>query len=64
MARHYAEPNMNKLLARNLPFDSDFIQLLHPLMVPLHFFDLNHQYECHVLGFAFIFKSFVYMHSP
>ena len=36
MTRHQAEPNINILLTRNLPFDSDFRQWSHPSMIPLH----------------------------
>ena len=34
--RHHAEPNINILLTRNLPFDSDFRKWSHPSMIPLH----------------------------
>ena len=36
MPRHHPEPNINMLLTRNLPFDSDIRQWSHPLMMPLH----------------------------
>ena len=36
MTRHHAEPNINILLARSLPFDSYVRQWSHPLMIPLH----------------------------
>ena len=35
--RHYAEPNINILLTRNLPFHSDVKQWSHPFLIPLHF---------------------------
>ena len=35
--RHYAEPNNNILLTRNLPFYSDVKQGSHPFLIPLHF---------------------------
>ena len=37
MTRHHAEPNINILLTKNLPFDTEVWQWRHPLMIPLHF---------------------------
>ena len=37
MIRHHAEPNINILLTRNLPFNSDVKQSRHPLLMSLHF---------------------------
>ena len=37
MTRHQSESNINILLTRNLPFDSDVRQRNHPLMIPLHY---------------------------
>ena len=36
MTRHHTEPNINILLTKNLPFDSDIRQFSHSLMIPLH----------------------------
>ena len=36
MNRDHAEPNISKLLTRNLSFDSDVRQWSHPLIIPLH----------------------------
>ena len=36
ITRHHAGPNINILLTRNLPFESDFRQWSHPLVIPLH----------------------------
>ena len=36
MTRHHPEPNINILLTRNFPFDSDDRQRRNPLMIPLH----------------------------
>ena len=61
MNRYYAEPNINILLTRNLPFDSDIRQRSHPLMIPLHCLWANSnnrmcgQFECGVTGFCFCF---------
>ena len=35
MTRHRAEPNINILLTRNLPFDSDVRHGSHDLMIPV-----------------------------
>ena len=35
MTRHHAEPNINILLTRNLPFDTDARHGSHDLMIPL-----------------------------
>ena len=35
MARHHAEPNIDVLLAKNLPLDSDVREWSHPLRIPL-----------------------------
>ena len=69
MSRHYAEPNINILLARNLPFDSDVRQGSHPLMIPLHCLCAKSnnrtrgQFKCDVLGFVLVLISFVHMHG-
>ena len=36
VTRLHAEPNINMLLTRNLPSDSDVRQGSHPLMMTLH----------------------------
>ena len=36
MTRHRAEPNINILLTRNLPFDSDVRHWSRILMIPMH----------------------------
>ena len=36
MTRHHAELNINILLTRNLPFESDLRQRSHPLMISMH----------------------------
>ena len=68
VTRHHAEPNINILLIRNLPFGSDIRQWGHPLMIPLHYFwaDSNNtahgQFECNVTWFSFCF-DFVRSHA-
>ena len=37
MTGHHAKPNINILVTRNLPFDSDVRLWRHPLMILLHF---------------------------
>ena len=64
MTRHHAEPNINILLTRNLPFDYDVRKCSHPLMIPLHCLwpKLNNrtrgQFECDVIWFCFVLFSF------
>ena len=59
MNRHHAELNIILLLARNLPFDSDFKHWSHPLMLPLHCLWANSndrmrdQFECDMTWFCF-----------
>ena len=54
MTRHHAESNVNTLLTRNLPFDSDVRHGSHPLMIPLHCFyaksnnKMRGQFKCDV----------------
>ena len=61
MTRHQAEPNINILLTRNLPFDSDFRQWSHPSMIPLHCLwaksnnSTRGQFECDATWFCFCF---------
>ena len=61
VTRHHAEPNINMLLARNLPFDSDARQWSHTLMIPLHCLwaksnnRTRGQFECNVTWFCFCF---------
>ena len=63
MTRHHAEPNINILLTRNLPFDSDVRQRSHPLMIPLDRLwaksnnRTSGQFECDVTLFCFCFDS-------
>ena len=59
---HHAKPNINILLTRNIPFDSDVRQRSHPLMIPLHYLWAKSnnrtlgQFECDVwLVFVFDF---------
>ena len=63
MTRHHAEPNINVLLTRNLPFDSDFRQWRHPLMISLDAYNRTHgQFKCDVTWFRFCFE-FVHTHG-
>ena len=68
MARHHAEPDINILLTRNLPFDSYVRQWSHPLMIPLHCLwaksnnRTRGQFECDVNRFCFCF-NFVRSHT-
>ena len=61
ITRRHAEPNINILLTRNLPFESDVRQWSHPLMIPLHCLwaksnNRTHcQFECDVTWFRFCF---------
>ena len=65
MARQHAN---NILLTRNLPFDSDFRQPSHPLMIPLYclWAKSNNrtrlQFECDMI-FVFVKISFIHMHG-
>ena len=64
-----AEPNIDILLTRNLPFDTDVRQGGHPLMIPLHFCGIKRTIERVVnlnvmwLGFAFVLISFIHVHG-
>ena len=62
MTRHHAEPNINILLTRNLPFDSDIRQLSHLFIIPLHCLTRG-KFKCDVLGFVFVLISFGHMHG-
>ena len=61
MTRHRAEPNINILLTRNIPSDSDDTQWSNPLMIPLYCLwaksnNRTHgQFECDVTWFCFVF---------
>ena len=61
ITRHHAEPNINILVTRNLPFDSDVRQQSHTLMIPLHYlWDKSNnrtrgQFEYDVTCFCFCF---------
>ena len=61
MTRLHAETNINILLTRNLPFDSDVRQWSHPLMIQLHFLwaKLNNrmrgQFECDLIWICFCY---------
>ena len=61
MTRHHAEPNINVLLTRNLPFDSHVRQWSHPWMKQLHclWAKLNNRtrgrLECDLTWFCFCF---------
>ena len=49
MTSRHAEPNINILLTRNPPFDSDVRQWTHPLMIPLNVYNRTRgQFECDV----------------
>ena len=56
-------------LTRNFPFDSDFRQWNHPLMIPLHWWwaksnnRARSHFECDVTRFCFVLISFVHMHG-
>ena len=64
---HHAEPNMNILLASNLPYESDVRQWSPPLVIPLHC-ELNRtiertgQFECDVTWFFCFCFGFVRSH--
>ena len=58
MTRNQAGPNINILLTRNLPFDSDVRQWSHLLTIPLHCLTRG-QFEFDMLGFAFVLIAFV-----
>ena len=67
MTRHHAESN-NILLTRNLPFDSDFRQRSHSLMIPLPCSwaksnRMHGQFEYDVTWFCFCFILFVRIHG-
>ena len=68
MTRHHAEPSINILLARNLPFASGVRQRSHPLMIPMHCLwaksnNRTHcQFEWDVTWFCFCF-DFVRSHA-
>ena len=65
MTRHHA----NIVLARNLPFDSDVRQSIHPLMIPLHCLRAKWnnrtrgQFECDVTLFFLFLFDFVHSHA-
>ena len=62
----HAEPKINTLLTRNLPFDSDARQWRNPLIIPVHCLWLNLTIErvlslnvtCCLVLFLFWFRSF------
>ena len=64
-----AEPNINILLTRNLPFDPDVRHGGHLLMIPLHFCGTKRATERVVnlnviwLGFVFVLISFIQLHG-
>ena len=68
VTRHYAEPNINILLPKNLSFDSDVRHWSHLLMIPLRCLwgesnnRLRGQFECDVIWFCFCF-DFVGLHA-
>ena len=68
MTRHHAESNINILLTRNLPIDSDVRHWSHSLMMQLHYLwaKLNKrtcgQFKCDVTWFCFCF-NFVRLHA-
>ena len=61
MTRHHAEPNINILLTKTLPFDFDGRQRSHTLMISLHCLwaksnnTTRGQFECDVTWFCFCF---------
>ena len=61
MTRYHAEPNINILLIRNLPFESDDRQWSYPLMILLHclWAKSNNrtcgQFKCDVTWFCFCY---------
>ena len=67
LTRHHAEPNINILLTRNLPFGSGVTQWSYPLMIPMHCLwaksnNRTHgQFDCDVTWFCFCF-DFVRSH--
>ena len=61
VTRHHAEPNINILLTRNLPFDSDVRRWSHPLVIPFNAYNrTNGQFECGVTWFCFRLNSFTF----
>ena len=67
MTRHHAEPNINILLTRNLPFDSDIRQWSHAIMIPSIACGLNWTIERMsiwmwrvMISFLFWFHSFTW----
>ena len=68
MIRHHAEPNINILLTRNFPFDSDVSEAI-PSWHHAIFCGLNRTIERVVnlnatwLGFVFVLISFLQMHG-
>ena len=64
-----AEPNIDILLTRNLPFDPDVRHGGHPLMITLHFCGIKRTIERVVnlnvmwLDFAFVLISFIHVHG-
>ena len=71
MTRNHAGLNINILLTRNLPFDTEVRQRSNPLMIPLHCLwakSINRtcgQFDCGVTWFylLFVLVSFVHMHG-
>ena len=68
ITRHHAEPNINILLTKSLPFDYGLRQWSHSLMIPVHFLWIKSnnrarvQFECDVTWFCFCF-DFVPLHT-
>ena len=66
---YHDEPNLNILLTRNLPFDTDVRQWSFPLVIHCIVCVLDRTTEPQVnlnvtwLGFVFVLISFVYMHG-
>ena len=64
MTRHHAEPNINILLTRNVPFGSSVRQWSHPLMIPMCcLWAKSNNLNLTWLGFVFVLIWFVYMHG-
>ena len=67
MAGHHIEPNINILLIRYLPFDSNVIQWSHLLTMALYYLwskpnnRTRSQFECDVTCFCFCF-DFIHSH--
>ena len=69
MAGYHIEPNINILLIRYLPFDSNVIQWSHLLTMALYYLwskpnnRTRSQFECDMTCFCFCFYLFIHMYD-